>query len=217
MSKHWSLLTLDIIGFASTLEEPTLPRILAPVFRTHGEDATILMPPFSIVFDEVFKAVPVTPEEFEDHIRKGKVTRLEKPFPGTVGYDLWVDDKGTVAYESKSKVKAAFTSLFDQHLEQAEKALMDGDYRSASAHAAIARAGNPTHIDPLVIRGAAEQSAGQLSRFAFTRHLAADYLSPAAFDRLVEARMGDKGEIQSHRAACMSGMATRKPRLCAVK
>lgn len=216
MSKHWSLYDLDIIGFASTLETPVLPRILAPVFQTRENDTMVLMPPFSIVGDEVFKAAPVTLNEFDDLVRRGQVTRLEKPIPGGVGHDLWVSEKGIVAYELKSKVKEAFASIFEQHLLDAERALTSGDYDAAAEHAGVARAVNPTHIDPLVIRATAERLGDQLSRFTFTRHLAADYLSPGEFDRLVDARMGDNGEFQPHRAACMFGAATRKSRLCAV-
>ena len=212
MKPHWSLLNLDIAGFASVLETPTLPRVLAPVFRDRNQQHVLLLPPFTLVGDEVFNATCCSVAEFEAMSVQGKLTRLEKPIPGKMNHDLWLNPEGIVAYDSKSAVKRAFADIFTKHLALAEEKLGTQDYDAACQHAAIARAVKPSHLDPLVIRAAAERMSGQTSRFAFTCHIATDYVSAAEFDQLVDARTGEESAADTRGSAVMMKVALRKSR-----
>lgn len=212
MKRHWSLLNLDIIGFASTLEKPTLPRILAPVFRDRDEPDRVLLPPFTVIGDEVFNAVASTMAEFEDMVVAEKLTSLTETIPGQVGHDLWVDTEGEIGYDLKAQVKKAFEEIFTTHLARAGKHFAEKDYAIACQHADIARAVKPSHIDPLVIRAASESLMGLTSRLAYTRSVAAAYVSLIEFDVLVEDRTNGPSVAEIRGAAAMQGMATRKPR-----
>ncbi len=212
---HWTLYQLDIIGFASTLESPNLPRVLAPVFRVRDQPDLVLLPPFSVLFDEVFNVTSSNSAEFEDLVAQQKLTRLAEPFVAKLHHELWVNVEGLVAYSPKGEVKKAFDQLFKTHLAQAEASLAAGDYASAGQHAAIAHAAKPANLAPLVIRATAERLAGELSQFAFTRHLASDYVSPQEFDQLVAARTGNSAVADTRGSAVMNGIATRRPRFAA--
>ena len=145
-------------------------------------------------------------------VAREQLTLLRVPIAGKTNHDLWVNAEGTVAYNSKTTVKKAFGDIFTTHLALAEKKLAGGDYAAAGQHAAVARAVKPSHLDPLVIRAAAERMAGQHSQFAFTRHIASDYVTPAEFDRLVGARTAGQLLTEAHGAAVMAGIATRPSR-----
>lgn len=188
---HWSLTHLDLIGFSSTIEQPTLPRILAPVFRVRADHTVVLLPPFSMVADEVFNFTLSEPEEFASFVHQQKLTRLREPFTGKTNHDLWVDVDGQVTYSPKFEVKKKFKLIFDEHLKLAAKKLVNREYEAARQDANIARAVNPSHIDPLVIRASAERLAGLNSDLAFTRHIAKNYISPDEFERLLQRGLGD--------------------------
>ncbi|MCB1086045.1 MAG: hypothetical protein KDM63_03295 [Verrucomicrobiae bacterium] len=192
MKPHWSLSSLDVIGFASVLETPTLPRILAPVFEDRANPGTVLLPPFSVVEEEIFNAVAVTADEWDDLVQSQKVTRLETPRPAQVSHDLWVNPDGDVGYAPKAEVKRAFAALFEKHIALAEEKFSSKDFTGACENAAVARAVNPTHIDPLVIRAAAELLTGESKRYRFTSHLATKYLSWEDFKLLVLAKIRTK-------------------------
>jgi hypothetical protein len=210
--KYWSLFNLDIIGFASVLESPTLPRVLAPVFRDRNQPEMVLLPPFSLVADEVFNATPVPVSELEALAIQKRVTAFGEPLRAKLNHDLWVDADGFVAYEPKAVVKSTFGDIFTKHLALAEERLAAKDYTGAGQHAAIARAVKPSHLDPLVIRAAAERLSGQHAQVSFTRHIAADYVSAGEFERLVDARTGGELLAENRGATVMKGIAVRKPR-----
>ena len=184
-----TLQNLDIIGFASIVETPTLPRVLAPVCRDRTSPDSVILPPFTVIGDEVFNFHAADMAEFGSLVAQEKLTRLPAPIAAKVNHDLWVNSDGQVTYEPKAEVKKAFQRLFKDHLALAEQCLSDKEYEAACQHAAIARAVNPVHLDPLIIRAVAERSLGQNTRFAFTRHLAEDIVTPAEFDQLIQARM----------------------------
>jgi len=210
MNRHWSLLNLDLVAHGGIIGAPALPRVLASVYRDR-ESGDILLPPFSVVGDEVFNAVLASDQELEEQIARESLSRLPQPIPAQVGFDLWVDDGGVVSYDAKSRVKQAFEALFQKHLEQANRSLDAQQWEQACQHSVIARSVKPSHLDPLVIRAVAESKLGDLSRLSFTRHLAADYVSATEFDRLVAARLGDDPVAESHRAQAMRGAAARRP------
>lgn len=191
---HWSLLDFDIIGFASVVETPTLPRVLPLVFRKRDESEKILLPPFNLIFDEIFGATESDSEELEDLIAKEQITRLPEPMPGKIAHDLWVNENGKVSYNPKAEVQEAFKDIFTKHLESARKALEKKDYAAAGRHAAVARAVNPTHLDPLVIRAATEQLTGKTSQVNFTRHLASSHISVDRFDRMMAEIIGESAK-----------------------
>jgi hypothetical protein len=206
----FTLTDLEIIGFACTLEAPALPRLLAPVFRNRVSPEVVLLPPFTLQNNEIWNLTQTNPAEFDALVAQRKLTPLSAPIPAKVNHDLWVNPEGSVAYESKAYVKRAFTRLFEKHLALAEQKLIAKDYEVARHHADIARAVNPSRVDPLVIRAAAERSLGQHSRFAFTRHIAEDIVTPDDFDRLIQSRMGDETVADSHGSAVMGGSAIRR-------
>ena len=208
---HWEILKLEIIGYASTLGTPVLPRVLAPVFRCLEQPDQILLPPFTQTVDEVFNAGESTVAEFHYLVTAEEATPLPEAIRGKVSHDLWVNAEGEVAYDPKGAVKKAFGEIFKKHLAIAEEKLKEKEYELACEHAAIARAVNPSHIDPLVIRGAAERLMADWSRFAFTRHIASSYLSPVEFDRLVNALAGGISDAEVRGSAVMKDMAMRKP------
>jgi hypothetical protein len=213
MNPHWSLLNLDIIGFASVLETPVLPRVLAPVFRDRTKPETVLLPPFTVVGDEVFNAGLTTMSELDSFVAQKKVTLVEHPIAAKVRHELWVDDKGAVSYSSKPAVKQALEQIFSTHLAAANDELAAKHYDAACEHAAVARAVMPAHIDPLVIRAAAELMTGQTSRLGFTKDIARHYLSPAEFDQLVQERAGGQSAAEVRGATVMKGAAVRRPKL----
>ncbi|MCX6982184.1 MAG: hypothetical protein NTV08_15745 [Verrucomicrobia bacterium] len=212
MKTHWSLLSLDIIGFASVIETPTLPRVLAPVFRERAEADSVLLPPFSVVGDEVFNCTPSNMQEFEVLVGQGKLTRLPHVIPGKTNYDLWVNAEGVVAYNAKAAVKKALEGIFTERLKLAEEKFAKQDYAAAGHHASVARAVKPSHLDPLVIRAAAERLLGLHAQVAFTRDIASAYISPAEFDQLVKARTGGESTAEAKAARVMVGIAVVKSR-----
>lgn len=209
--KHWSLHHLDIIGFASILESPTLPRVVAPVFRDRDKPDCVLLPPFSLIGDEVFNVGESSLAEFESLIAGEKVTRLESPIAGATLHELWVNDRGEVKYTLKAEMQTAFERIFQDRMRLAEEALANRDFAVASQHAVIARAAQPSSVDPLVIRAAAEKLSGDLSRFAFTKDIVRRLLSPADFDRLVALKCGEDASESPTARVAMAKAALRKP------
>ena len=210
-----TLFNLDIIGLASIVEAPTLPRVLAPVFRDRTSPDSVILPPFTVIGDEVFNFHPAGMAEFEALVSQEKLTSLPAPIAAKVNHDLWVNPDGHVAYEPKAEVKKAFKQLFKDHLALAEQFLSAKDFGAACQHAAIARAVNPVHLDPLIIRAVAERSLGQHTRFAFTRHLAEDIVTPAEFDQLIQARMGGETVAECRGSAVMGGIVMIRSRFSA--
>lgn len=207
-----TLLHFDIIGFASTIETPALPRVLAPVFRDRTQADVILLPPFTVVGDEVFNVTQTNTAEFDALVAQEKLTNLDVPIPAKTNHDLWVNPEGHVVYAPKVEVKKAFRALFTKHLALAEAELVAMNSEAACQHAAIARAVNPGHLDPLVIRATAERQLGDMTRFAFTRHIAEDIVAPAEFDRLIEVRMGGVTAAESRGSNAMRDMGIRRSR-----
>lgn len=204
----------DIIGFSSTIETPALPRVLAPVFRDRTQADVVLLPPFTVVGDEVFNVTKTNSAEFQALAAREQITALDAPIRARTNHDLWVNPEGIVAYAPKAEVKKAFKALFTRHLALAELALAADDHEAACRHAAIARAVNPGHLDPLVIRATAERRSGDATRLAFTRHIAQDIVAPAEFDRLIEARMGAATVAESRGSNAMRGIGRIKSRFC---
>lgn len=207
-----TLLHFDIIGFASTIETPALPRVLAPVFRDRTQPDVILLPPYTVLGDEVFNVTPTKTAEFDALVAQEKLTTLVAPISAKPNHDLWVNPEGQVAYALKAEVKKAFKALFSKHLALAEAELVAMNSEAACQHAAIARAVNPGHLDPLVIRATAERQLGDMTRFAFTRHIAEDIVVPAEFDRLIDARMGGVTAAESRGSNAMRGIGTLRSR-----
>lgn len=211
--KSWRIDQLHIIGYSSALEQPVLPRVLPPVFQVRDEPDTILMAPFSRVGEDIIAPVEVTVGEFDDFVAQGKATKLEAPIPGRADHDLWVNDLGTVRYEARAIVKNALATLFSEHLLAATQKLSTKAYADAARHAAVARAANPAHLDPLVIRAAAERLEGKTSQVAFTQHLAEKYIAQGEFRHLVEELIASLTSPVCRGANVMRGVATRKPKL----
>ena len=206
----FTLTNLDIIGFASIIETPTLPRVLAPVFQVRTQEDTVLLPPFTVSGDEVFNVTVANRAEFDALCTQEKLTPLQNVIPAKVNHDLWVNPEGQTAYQSKAEVKKTFQHLFDEHLRLAEQHLSAAEPEPACQHAAIARAVNPGHLDPLIIRATAEILLGEPSRLSFTRHIAEDIVAPFEFDKLLQARLGSKSATESRGSAVMGGIATKK-------
>lgn len=202
----WSLYDLIVIGFASTIERPTLPRVLAPVFRARETPEVILLPPLRLLADEVFDATVADTAEYEALLAQEKLTRFPEE-QAKLNHDLWVAENGSVSYSPKTEVKAAFKGMFRTHLELAKRALTDRNFTAVARHAAVARACDPAHLDPLIVRAAGEKIAGHDSQLAFTCRIASRYISLEEFNRLVEA-LGGK---EARGCAAMRNAALRKP------
>ncbi len=209
--KNYSIFAFDLIGFASFVEKPTLPRVLAPVLQNRDSPSMILLPPLRLVGDEIFEATESDREEFAALILQRRLTALEESFAGKSNYDLWVNPKGVIAYEPKATVKVAFKRIFDEHIRDAQEQLVAQDYAAALRAAAIARAVNPSHLDPLVIRAVAERMLHQRAEADFTRHLASNYISVREFDQIVNDRVArELVEVKGHP---MQMMTIRKSKL----
>lgn len=195
-TETFDLASLEIIGYASTVETPTLPRVLAPVFRVRGTPDQILFPPYSLQATEVWKAHLGNRAEFEEFIAKKKITQLDPPLPAKVLHDLWVNPEGEVTYAPKAEVKKAFETLYEKHLNLAEAKLAEKDFEAAARHAAVARSVDPGKLDPLIIRGVTEFSLEDQSYYEFTRELAGKIVKPAEFDQLVQARMRERSRVE---------------------
>jgi hypothetical protein len=194
-TQTFDLDALEIIGYTSKLETPTLPRVLAPVFRVRGETDLILFPPFTILAAEVLKAHQGNRAEFEEFIAKGKLTQLPTTYQAKVQHDLWVSPEGVVTYAPKAEVKKAFEELYAKHLTLAEEKLAEKDFEAAARHAAVARSVDPGKLDPLIIRGVTEFALEDQSYYEFTRELAEKIVKPAEFDQLVKARIQGSGSV----------------------
>lgn len=205
-----SIQDLDIIGFASVLEKPTLPRVLAPVFEVRASPGVVLLPPLIISGEEVFNFTVSNHEEMKIFVNRGSLSRLPQHIPAQMNHDLWVNDEGQVAYEPKRVVKKVFERLFAHHLNLAKQKLSEEDPAAARQHATVARAVNPNHLDPLVIRAKAELRMGDLQGFAFTSHIAADMILPTEFDQLVNGQQRDRAGDTVHGMDSMRGMAALK-------
>lgn len=192
----FDLCTLKIIGYASTLATPTLPRVLHPVFLVQGADL-VLFPPYTIQGAEVWKAHQGNLAEFEEFLAKEKLTQLAEPLPAKPYHDLWVNPDGVVAYVPKAEVRKAFQKLYKEHLNLAENKLAEKDYTAAARHAAVARSVDPGKLDPLIIRGVTEFSLEDQSYYEFTRELAGMIVKPAEFDQLVRERVNGGGQAVS--------------------
>lgn len=193
-TQTFDLDALEIIGYASKLEMPTLPRVLAPVFRVRGESDLILFPPFTILAAEVLKAHQGNRAEFEEFIAKGKLTQLPTTYQAKVQHDLWVGPEGEVFYAPKAVVKKAFEELYAKHLSLAEEKLAEKDFEAAARHAAVARSVDPGKLDPIIIRGVTEFALEDQSYYEFTRELAEKIVKPAEFDQLVRERLNGVGK-----------------------
>ncbi|MFC5457293.1 hypothetical protein [Prosthecobacter fluviatilis] len=191
-TETFDLSTLEIIGYASTLATPTLPRVLHPVFRVRGADL-VLFPPYTLQGTEVWKAHQGDQAEFEEFLAKEKLTRLDPPLPAKPHHDLWVSPEGVVAYAPKAEVKKTFEKLYAEHLSLAETKLAAKDFEAAARHAAVARSVDPGKLDPLIIRGVTEFKLADQSYYEFTRELAGKIVKPAEFDQLVRERVGGAG------------------------
>jgi hypothetical protein len=188
-TETFDLASLEIIGYASTVETPTLPRVLAPVFRVLDAPDLILFPPYSLQATEVLRAHLGNRAEFEEFIAKEKITPLDPPCQAKVQHDLWVSPEGSVTYAPKAEVKKAFANLYEKHLNLAEAKLAEKDFEAAARHAAVARSVDPGKLDPLIIRGVTEFALADTSYYEFTRELAEKIVKAAEFDLLVRGRM----------------------------
>lgn len=188
-TETFDLAALEIIGYSSTLETPTLPRALYPVFRLRDAPDRILFPPYSLQAKEVWGPHLGNKAELEEFIVKKEITQLDTPLPAKTYHDLWVSPDGVVTYAPKAEVKKAFEKLYERHLSLAEEKLAEKDFEAAARHAAVARSVDPGKLDPLIIRGVTEFALEDQSYYEFTRELAEKIVKPAEFDRLVKARI----------------------------
>jgi len=176
---------LNVIGFSSTIEVPTLPRKLASVFQRRESPSYVYFPPYSLQSDQVLDYHQGNWEEFEEFESRQQVTRLPEPIPAQPGYCLWVDPDGKIAYKPREEVLKAFEDLYTKHLKLARDGLFAKDYETAMRHALVARACAPKQIAPLVIRGAIERILNQQVQYEFTRYIAEDIMAGPDFDNLV--------------------------------
>lgn len=132
---------LDVIGFSSVIEKPTLPRVLAPIFRDRTAPDVVIFPPLSIKDGKVIGGHIGNQAELNEFAEKGKVTCLHEtlPFPARRYFDLWVDSDGTVVYTAKKVREKAFADLYIKHSWAAWADLVKKKYDEAYGNALIAR------------------------------------------------------------------------------
>lgn len=214
--KHWSLTNLDIIATNAALgKEPVAPRVIAPVFRDRTT-GTILLPPFSLIGDEVFNAHESNDAEYEEFVKREELTPLPKPVPAKTNHDLWVDENGDAHYEPKHVVKRKFESIFIMSMALAQQHFQSGDHAIAAKHAFRAGAVKPTNLEPLKLRAACELRQQQNQCFEFTCEIASRYMTQSDFRKLVTDFAGEYAvraplvAASFHGAASMKNMANRR-------
>ena len=211
-----SLADLEVVGFASFLEKPTLPRLLAPVFRVKKQPDCYLLPPFNIVADEVFNFGESDFPRLQSYVAQRKLTLLEEIKPAATRHDLWTNEHGQVHYTPERTRKEAFAQIYQEQLGRAEQAFKGGDDEAARAHAITARAIAPQSLSPLIVIAAAAKVAAQRRRLLSARKLARSYTDLQQFDGLVRRFMRQQGREENHGCLVMRRVAEQHAELLSV-
>ncbi len=68
---------LEIVGYANSLNESLVPRVVAPIFRYRDDVEVLLFPPFEIPGENVLGGTTGSVAEMQEMIDSGRATGIE--------------------------------------------------------------------------------------------------------------------------------------------
>ena len=89
---------LEIIGYANSLDESLVPRVVAPIFRYRDDVETLLFPPFRIPEDHVLGGTIGHIAEMQGLIDSGQATKIDTPIPAQLSQSLWINSEMEPVY-----------------------------------------------------------------------------------------------------------------------
>lgn len=196
MAEIYKIVELEIVGYANALTRETVPRIVAPIYRSRSEPQCLVFPPYSLGENCVVDAHTGNEADLEQAIHRGSATAIEQPIAAAPGHELWVDEEMTPQYERSLDVRRTLHSKAMAWASEARQLLQQGKLDEADAACRKAQTADDSMAETLALRAAISRLGGDESRVNTFRTLAEPLLTPAAFDFLVD------------QAICLAGVAT---------
>lgn len=225
MSKIFQLNDLELVGHLEVpIFQPAMPRLLSAIFAVR-DSTMILFPPYTLGELEVMGPVLSTREEFNDLAAREEVSSYQIT-QAQPGYEIWIDDEGCIHYDPGHIARKQLVEIFEARCRLAEKALASGLWAEARAQAIVAYSANPSNLDPLSYRAAAEHLMASRrpcddlirAELALTEIIAKSHLSIPSF-RSVYRELAEKYQPQPARVVTtptvcgnkLKGITNKKP------
>lgn len=213
-----SLETLEIVGYADSLDERSVPHAVPPVFRVKGASPEkILFPPFHIEEDRVCGGTYGDAGEMESFVADQSVTRLDRPISPKRGYLLWIDQQMQPRYEPVDEAEKNLRTIASDALDEARAAMCEGRLDAADRLCSTALAADDRLPESLLIKAAIFSIRGQTDDVEAMRIVLEDNYTDKGFNLQVNIYKN-----LARRESCPAGVefsccpvkniATRKPR-----
>jgi hypothetical protein len=195
---------LEVIGYATRLDDDMLPTIVAPIFRRRADPEQVVLPPFSLRRGLVFTGSTCSANELDALEAVEQVTRLDEPIQARSGFELWVDVERRPIYERADVAERKLRRIAFDAIDQAKDALARGDLDGASRHAGIALAADDRRIEPPALLAAVRRKQGNAGSGLMCK-VAQGRIEAARFEALVQVYLD------------LSTTRSRDAALCAVR
>jgi hypothetical protein len=154
MESPWNVEDLEIVGYADVFKETMLPTVAPPVFRLKADPQRALLPPYFLNAGFLCNATEAPQSELED-LRDGReITLFDHAFPALRDFELWVDQSFQIHYEPLDVARKNLGRIADAAIENAEKALLNGDLQQAERLSGVAISADSRRVEPLAIKAA---------------------------------------------------------------
>lgn len=216
---------LEIVGYATALDETMVPSVVPPVFRVKAEPSRILFPPYTFSGGSVWNATEGNEHDLKELAEDGEITRFAEPEPSQPDFELWVDQGMAPHYEPRALAEETLRGIAEESIRQARGAFAKGDYAGADRLCGVALSADDRLVEALAIKAAVCRQHGDSVGERVMAKLASTSLGPKGFESLVEACWRSRpGEAQTPEGAVpsrpltdlfrlrpMYGMAANKP------
>ncbi len=197
----WSLVDLEIIGYADDRDQSMLPAIVPPVYRSISDPGVVLVPPYTIHFDRVSGATQLPFSEAESLRDRGELTFfLESILAAKNGHQLWLRRTGEVIYQPEPEARRERQQLSGRAVQRAVVALEAHDLDTAEAAASEAILCDDRRVEPFAIKAAIRRIRGNSAGERVMAELTNDLIDSVAF-----------GSLVNHYCSCISARPPKPP------
>jgi len=124
------------------------------VYRLKANAHRALLPPYSLNAGFLCNATEVPGAELESLSDAREITLFDRPFPARRDFELWVDQTFQIHYEPLDVARKNLGLIADEAIENAEKALRNGDLQQAERLSGVAISADGRRVEPLAVKAA---------------------------------------------------------------
>ena len=176
---------LEILGYATVLEDTMLPSVVPPLFRLVADKNRNYVPPYCFSGDYLCNSTEIDSGELAALVARGEVTLFDAPRAASGGFELWIDREFKPHYELRIRAHKVLRDIAMENIELAAAALASGKYNEAERFCGVALSADDRLVEPLAIEAAIRRLQLDTTGERMLTRVAAPLMSERAFSRLV--------------------------------